>query len=565
LSAISLCLNLRSIVNKTDNLTFVVPPETPLPYRRLLVNAAALVGFNSTFVLETATALSVRYVAERQKQGDFPTAKPHTVLFVDIGAESTELSLWKYERKDGVATQELLKYAQTSDVGGAYVDRALVDWGKTQVNRTLVPEDDYKLLALLRGAKENMGDYRWVTLNQTAQFNAFFGLSKDWFETATINLVAKLRDMVRQFDAPDEVELVGGASKMKVLTAGVNQALPNKTVSRTLPADEAALFGAVYHSVLQSGAISRPPVKIVKPALLGLTKIVNQESEDVYTPGEVVTEKKFTLPAGSKTIQHKFVSVGPQFAVGSPDFKTSELLNVTEEIALESSNPTVTLKYGISPRFDCPDLIEAIVSGTEVNIPLTVSSVPVDKDAASFAGRVASADEKRRAQMKSCEEAARYADHTKSLFEHNPRMENVTTSSERKQVIEKLEELKKGANCSATLKDPAQYEKEVAAFKLKFTKVMQRYNESIERERAERPLKMAIKRGVELLKQGVTGDKRQFARLSKLVKDTKHKLKAQQKASSLSQPAFLVEDMRKAEKEILELTNQLRKGGRDEL
>jgi hypothetical protein len=211
-----------------------------------------------------------------------------TVLFIDIGATSVKSYAVKFETQNGRPTAYRLSYSFDFEHGGAFVTKALADSIKSTIelaNTTLA--EDRRLFSAAEKAKiafsasdsfdfilDNVGGFDHPLTIERKTLEALDAFSD--LKTAILKLA---RNASRGISV-DEIELIGGSSRLPTLPEAIAQGFQNAKVLRSLDADTALATGAGLR-------ILKPDQKVESRAqLFGADVSLNWDSEVLCVPGE---------------------------------------------------------------------------------------------------------------------------------------------------------------------------------------------------------------------------------------------------------------------------------------
>ena len=152
-------------------------------------------------------------------------------------------------------------------------------------------------------------------------------ITQDLIKEMTANMTARITAMFKDMIDPDEIELIGGSSRLQVFIDAVTEAFPEIPIRRSLNSDEAAAIGGAYYTALKTGTIIGAKIEVKKPCLLGLDTTFDGVKHSVFRPGDIIKDKKFKMLGNeSRMIQN---TLGPvenayeEVKVSSADFNAT--------------------------------------------------------------------------------------------------------------------------------------------------------------------------------------------------------------------------------------------------
>lgn len=138
------------------DMSITVPSYWTHAQRRAILDAAELAGMNIMSLINQNLAIAVNYGIERgPSDGD----APQIVMFVDVGAMSTEVSIFKVEavpgKKKTAVQLTLLADAWDETVGGRYFDLLIADMIKAKATKQGIAISPSGLAKIMRQAKKS--------------------------------------------------------------------------------------------------------------------------------------------------------------------------------------------------------------------------------------------------------------------------------------------------------------------------------------------------------------------------------------------------------------------------
>jgi hypothetical protein len=139
-----------------------------------------------------------------------------TVLFIDIGSENINVFVWKFRPLGDKIFMDLLEYEHSMEIGCGYVDKLLFDWAVREVKKPLMGSDPYIILNHLRKAKERLAAIRSIGVDLTEDYGTFLTIDQSLMANLTSNMTTKIRSVLNGIRDVDEIELIGGGSRLQV-------------------------------------------------------------------------------------------------------------------------------------------------------------------------------------------------------------------------------------------------------------------------------------------------------------------------------------------------------------
>jgi hypothetical protein len=278
---------LESVVgNRTiEHVGMVFPAHFTLGQRLLFTESLALCTSAPSSEFDDVDAVSTLYITENQPQGR------HTVLFVDVGATS----LKSYAVEFSGNTAKRLTYVVDTEHGGAFLTGDLVNLLRQKIGVTnTTGAEDRRLFNAAERAKialstdrsatvlvENIGGIdRSATVERAEYENDFVsgGLAQ-----AVVNVAKKASAGI----SVNEVELLGGSSKIPLIESALKLALKVGSVGRSLPADDAIVLGAA-HAIQTSlnQSVRGPPDVSQGGQLFNISMILGEGTYQICIAGQ---------------------------------------------------------------------------------------------------------------------------------------------------------------------------------------------------------------------------------------------------------------------------------------
>jgi hypothetical protein len=236
--------------NRTiDHVGLVFPAHFTLGQRLLFTESLELSTSAPSSEFDDVDAVATLYLAGNAAKGR------RTVLFVDVGATS----LKSYAIQFSGDAAKRLTYAVDTGHGGAFLTGDLVGLLKRKIGVAETTDaEDRRLFNAAERAKvalstdtsatvlvENIGGIdRSATVERGEYENGFVA-------TGLAQAVVEIAKKASAGVSVNEVEVIGGSSRIPLVESALKLALKVRSVGRSLPADDAIALGAA-HAIQQS-------------------------------------------------------------------------------------------------------------------------------------------------------------------------------------------------------------------------------------------------------------------------------------------------------------------------
>jgi len=249
--------------------------------RRGLIVGAQIAGISVQRIMHDNTATALAYGIFKDLKKEFMKDKPTNVMFIDMGASSYSVSIAAFE-----PGKLIVKSAQFDpDLGGRDFDLLIAEWvaakfeekykGKLSAKPFSKPKVRLKLLAAAEKAKKVLSPHgvkeariNLECLMDDYDFSA--PLKADEYEALCAPLLARLTGPIQKAleeaglksDELASVEIVGGSTRINCVKRVLLAALPGKSLSTTMNADEAVARGTALQSAILSPRFKVLPYEI---------------------------------------------------------------------------------------------------------------------------------------------------------------------------------------------------------------------------------------------------------------------------------------------------------------
>ena len=595
-SAIALATYLKPYKRKTDKVIIAVPSVFSPQARRNLMDSLKLISISSAQLINSNTALAALYAIEKLPISDNVTRK---VLFVDIGAIQTELSLWNFDRKNQTITITLDDYRFSDEIGGYLIDDLLMNFTLKQLNRKPIDSEMPIIRRAVIKAKERLaaGGHSFIDLNE--DFSQRIPLYVDNVTELASDIIAKFDKMLEGLsDSTDEVEMVGGSTRLPCFINSLTKAFGEKP-HRSMNSDEAVALGSAYFAALQSGTINGAILKVVKPSLFGIAFEFNNQSTDVFIPGDKIERKTVVL---RKFTDFNFTLVQTRDPSKFPHISTSlipkenktysivsvkNLVNLTRSITkqiVKKDKPYLSLMFDISQQLDCLDFItialhanitvnatignESISQVTSTSYPLkyenniieNVLDFPKSKELLDgirgYRRQVAQ-------QRKSLNNLLDFIIDTNEKLSYSSDMKAVSTPEERAQVQQMLARERQSVDLAGSRVSSAELEKRLASIKERIGNLLTRFEEYSKRPRIISDLNKTILRAEKEIPKAICGNET-LNDFIKFLNDTKQLIQDAEAMNPLEQPVITIKKLTSHKNALLKRLPLLRSPTRKE-
>ena len=592
-ASVAFALHLSKFKKKHDKLIVAVPPVFSPQAREALIRSLKLLNISSAQIIDSNAAVAALYAVERLKKGDNVKQR---ILFADIGAVQSEFSLWEFERLGVVTRITLLDYRYTDEVGGELVDAILIKNITAGLDREPTRAEMVNIERQTVRTKERLaaGGEEFVDLSE--DFQKRIPLTNEMVSELAGDPIAKLKELIAGMECPDDVELVGGATRLPAFAGVIQSEFPNLTLRRSLNSDEAVAFGAAYYASLQSGTIGGTRLDFHKPSLYGLNFITDGKKSVLYRTGEIIERKTVSMRKfrdfnvslelskeanKNLTIHSVYYEKAQQ---GYADVALVGLTYLTRNITGQLANgtkPYVRFTFGHSEVLDCPDFISASlnvnmtvnvtiegqtadINSTTANLPIKTvvelvdSEFKVDQAAAEefISALIAAAQERRRHDAAAHKIEAFIIDLTDKI-EYDSEFRLVTSEEERDAITQLLQRERMAVEFSAQRVSADDLEKRLEKIKDRISDALVRYEEYKGRVPAVMKLNATLLKGEKELENAKCDDATKD-NFKKLMEECRELINDTLAIKPDEHPRILVSDLKDKEQQVQRMFTSLR-------
>lgn len=544
-ASIAFKLHLRRFKRKRDKIIVAVPSVYTPQARHALVEALNLLNITSVQLLDSNSAVASIYAVEKLKKAQDGQNTTSRVLFVDIGASQTELSMFSFERI-GPITRVILEDLRFSDkIGGAKIDDILYKNITAQLPHVPTRAENITIKRVMRRAKERLAAGVDLIIDLSEDFNKIITIPNDQVDELCKDVLKGFSDLITGMSFPDEIELIGGSTRLPSFHNIIQKQFPNMTLRRSLNSDEAVAFGAAYFSSLQTGTIAGSRLEFVKPAIYGLNFKPKGKSFEVIKSGDSSDRKSVTMRKFSdfdftidvtkdkvdniKIDADIFDKVSTEFTHVQIYGLTNLTRSITEQLA-NGTKPFLRFTFGHSITYDCIDYLSASLNANiSVNVTIESEMHYTNSSAVSwalknnitlldraFSYNKAKANEIMNDLTEANERRIKHAEATHKIetfiidmtdkLEYDNDFRYVTTDEERYQIQQLLSRERQTIELSASRVSAQELEKRLEKVKEQISAPLERYEEFRGRIPAIVRLNSSIKRGEKVLEASKTDD-----------------------------------------------------------
>ena len=586
-SSIALATYLKSYKRKNDKVIVSVPSVFSPQARRNLMNSLKLIGITSAQLINSNSALATLYAIEKLPITDNCT---RTVLFVDIGAIQTEISKWRFDRRNQSITITLEDYRFSDEIGGYLIDDLLMNFTLKKLPREPTKYEMPIIKRAVIKAKERLAaGMTFIDLSE--DFSLRIPLYQENVSDLAHNIIEKLDKLIENITA-DEVELVGGSTRLPCFIQSITKAFGEKP-HRSMNSDEAVALGSAYFAALQSGMINGALLHIVKPSLFGIAFDFNGKETNVFAPGDKIERKtvrlrkfsdfNFTLKQTRDSTKFPYVHTDliPSENKTYSRIEVYDLTNFTRSITkkiAKGDKPYLSLMFDVSQQLDCLDFISASLNANvTVNITIqneTINQVSPTSWQLKYNTIINEAEidfpkskelldgirgyRRRIAQQRKSHNALLdFIIDTNEKLQYSNDMKAVSTPEERSQLQQMLARERQSVDLAGFRVSAAELDKRLATIKERMSGLLERFEEYSLRPRAIADLNKTIARATKELATAIT-DNETIAEFVEFLNETKQLIQDALEMDPLSQPTITVKKLNTRRSNLLKKIPNLR-------
>lgn len=417
-SSVAFSLLLNRFSKGQDKLIVAVPAVFSPQARHTLIDSLKTINITSVQLIDSNSAIAAIYAIERLKkatmtEGEIELTK--SIAFIDIGAIQTEVSFWNFTQIGNIMQIQLIDYSYSDEIGGDIIDDLLIKYIMERLPRKPTRAEMMTVERSMKKAKERLasGSNQFIDLSE--DFQQQMELSNDIINNISQPLLQKLDTLIKGFVKnnkilPDEIELIGGSTRLPSFHKIIQDSFPNYTLHRSLNSDEAVALGAAYYSSLQTGTIAGSRIEFMKPTIYGLNFETDGKKFELYKTGDYSERKSmkmrkfkdfnFTMKVtkanfddyGDSTNVSNLHLISKLYKEVPNDFtnvQIKSLTNLTRSITKQlakNSHPFLRFTFGHSQVFDCLDYISsALTANVTVNVTIEGKDIQANSTTSNWA------------------------------------------------------------------------------------------------------------------------------------------------------------------------------------
>src|ERR1700704_2909249 len=264
---------------KVTDAVITVPAYFNDAQRQATKDAGKIAGLNVLRIINEPTAAALAYGLDKKKN--------ETIMVFDLGGGTFDVSI--LDVGDGVF--EVRATSGDTHLGGDDFDKRLVDWMAEEFKRSQgidlrkdrqalqrLTEAAEKAKIELSGALETTISLPFITADANGPKHLEMKLSRAKFDQLTADLVERCVGPVKQALADakitandlDEVNLVGGATRIPAVQAMVRRLTGGKEPNQSVNPDEVVAVGAAIQAGVLAGEVKGVVLLDVTPLSLGI-------------------------------------------------------------------------------------------------------------------------------------------------------------------------------------------------------------------------------------------------------------------------------------------------------
>lgn len=410
-SSIAFSLYLNKFSKKQDKTIIAVPSVFSPQSRHTLIESLKFLNITSAQLIDSNSAIAAIYAVERLKKAAVnETATTQKIIFIDIGAIQTEVSFWNFTRIGNLTQITLIDYSYSDEIGGDIIDEYLLKYIMDQLPHQPTRAEMTSVVRSMKKAKERLasGSNQFIDLSE--DFQKRIEISNEIIDNISQKVIEKLNTLMQnvasnnQDNMPDDIELIGGSTRLPSFYKIIQLAFPNYTLHRSLNSDEAVALGAAYYSSLQTGTIAGSRLEFIKPAIYGLNIVADKKVYNIYQTGEISDRKsmkmrKFKDFNFTLTVSKGNLDLCPNLNIISKLYQETpeeflhvqikDLTKLTRSITKQLANgtkPFIRFTFGHSQVYDIVDYISAsLTANVTVNVTINGETNQIDSQTTNWA------------------------------------------------------------------------------------------------------------------------------------------------------------------------------------
>jgi len=584
-SSIAFMMHLPKFKRKHDKLVVAVPSDFSPQARKNVIESLKLLNITSSQILNSNTALAAYYSIERLKKAENLSQK---TLFIDIGAVQAEISLWRFERTGGSVKLYLDDYRMSDQIGGNKVDEEILKYVMKKIPREPSPMEMRSILRSIRKAKARFASTNETIIDLSEDFHMSITITNDEVALMCDELNNKLRSLLDGMSIPEEVELIGGSTRLPCFVNEIQKAFPSLTLKRSMNSEEAVAIGAAYYASLQTGTVAGARLDVIRKSLYGLDFEINQKKSILFKPGEIadrrsITIRKFDDFNFTLYLTHEQERVPHVYSVTTnvltrPFTLTTiyELRYLTRNVTSQLANgtkPFIRLTFGLSQTLDCIDFISAALTAN-VTVNMTIKGEVNSVDSTSVSWGLKSRTELHDPEYKvnsteSYINVQLYRDYLANIKQHaaarhkieafiidlndkityDEDFSNISTNEERFEIQQMLSRERQSVDISGSRVSAIDLERRLEKIKEKLAGILHRYDEFKQRPRAIKMLNGTIQKAENAILSATT-DQESIEEFKKYLQESKDLIESALKTNPMEAPSVLCKELINREKRL---------------
>lgn len=417
-SSVAFSLLLNRFSKGQDKLIVAVPAVFSPQARHELINSLKSINITSVQLIDSNSAIAAIYAIERLKKATMTEGEvemTRSIVFIDIGAIQTEVSFWNFTQIGNVMQIQLIDYSYSDEIGGDIIDDLLIKYIIERLPRKPTRAEMTTVERSMKKAKERLasGSNQFIDLSE--DFQQQMELSNDIIDNLSQPLLQKLDKLIKRVvnnnqQLPDDIELIGGSTRLPSFHKIIQNSFSNYTLHRSLNSDEAVALGAAYYSSLQTGTIAGSRIEFIKPTIYGLNFETDGKKFELYKTGELserksmkmrkfkdfnftmkVTKEEFDDDGDSSNVNNLhlisklYKEVPEAFTRVSIKSLTNLTRSITKQLA-KNSHPFIRFTFGHSQVYDCLDYISsALTANVTVNVTIEGQDIQANSTTSNWA------------------------------------------------------------------------------------------------------------------------------------------------------------------------------------